>query len=379
MYQSRPFDYLYDPIYELSDKKNQPTLPLDIFFKDFPQEILEQFKCFPKKPKELPFQRMRGGGNMISYGKYQKMYCAKGTNACNSPKFDGFPEIVDIVFPEKPCKYKVPKPSPRKKWKAVQTALRKDQTQTEMYSPPVLETGSAKLEVNTVAAFIQPNDCIGMFEIRTIERARRRLEYENCLMKVMSAKDSAKALVLLEAFEWEEWIAREEDIANCQNLRMEIMLEMFFEREEKNRSNQETRFKLGVKKISKEANEAFQKRQIQYLRDKRRLDDKFSGLRQYKHLSTLEHFTNKASEFYSPLVRHGRNPRYSHFAPRVPKFDERMAALDVNINFKDVVCKFHKFNEFSIPKSKTQKKVLLSEKVLHELQYSCKVGFRLRF
>lgn len=374
MHQSRPFDYLYDPVYEICDKKSRPTLPTDFFFKDIPPETLEQFKYFPPKPKRLPFQRLRGGGNVI-YRKYQQLDCSKVSKECITLKPKNIPEVVEIVFPEKPCKDKVRrKPSPRQKQKYVQTFLRKSQIQTKMYSPPILETGHLQLEVNTVAAFIKPDDLIGMFEIRTIERARRRMEYENCLKKLMSAKDNTKALVLLEAFEWEEWLAREEDIANCQNLRMEIMLEMFFNREDKNRTTQATRFQLGVEKISNEANKDFQKRQIQYMRDKRRLDAKFSGLKKYKKPPTVEQFTNKASELYSPLIRHGPNPGNSNLVPRLAKFEERIGALDVNINFKNLVCKFSKYTEWAVPKAAASSKPLLSEKVLFELQNSCKVS-----
>lgn len=374
MSKCRPFDYLYDPIYEISDKKQLPTLPADIFFKDYPKEILEQFKCFPREPRKLPFQRLRGGGNIITYRKYQEIDCSKIRKDCVSLKSKNFPEVIEIVFPEKPCVQVSKKPSPRIKQKQMQTIYRKEAVLTQMFIPPVLETGAENLEVNTVAAFINPDDLIGMFEVRTIERARRRLEYENCLKTVMTGKESAKAMILLEAFEWEEWIAREEDIANCQNLRMEIMIEMFFKREEKTQTNHEKRFKLGVEKISREANKAFEKRQIEYLRAKRRLDAKYTGQRKYAPTSKLEQFTNKASEFYGPIIRHGSNPNRSHFQPKLIKFNERIDALNVKINFEKTKCEYRKFKDIRVPKGLCPK-LKLSEKMLDELQEGCKVGF----
>lgn len=372
MPESRSFDHLYDPVYEICDKKSLPTLPTDVFFKDVPQSILEQWKFCSPKLKELPFQRLKGGGNIVSYRKYQAIDCSKVSKDCISLVPKNIPEIVDIVFPEKVQTPKRPHKSPNRKRKSAQTILRNQQTLTKMYEPEVAETGHITLEVNTVAAFIKPDDLIGMFEVRTIERARRRREYEDCLKKVLSEKDNAKAMLLLEAFEWEEWLAREEDIANCQNLRMEIMIKMFLKREDKNRMSQETRFKLGVEKITIEANKDFQKRQIQYLRDKRRLEAKHTGYRKYKRETPLEQYTNKASGFYGPQIRHGLNAGNNHFKPMIKKFDERIEALDAKINYKNIACKFEKINEFAVPKS--AKLTSLSEKVLYELQDSFKVS-----
>lgn len=57
--------------------------------------------------------------------------------------------------------------------------------------------------------------------------------WENALPPIESADDIPSRAAALEAFEWEEWLAREKEINECQQARLKIVADLMAKRETK--------------------------------------------------------------------------------------------------------------------------------------------------
>lgn len=89
-------------------------------------------------------------------------------------------------------------------------------------------------ELIHVANLIHDNDKLpGIFEVEIVERARKRREWESSLPPIKTFRDWNKRRCVLEAFEWEEWVARETEIEHYQSIRFLIVKEMMVDRKEK--------------------------------------------------------------------------------------------------------------------------------------------------
>lgn len=370
--ESRMFDCMYDPAYIVSGEadrvKAQRTAlsisapigvsPIyNLMFSDLPancrQDTWKAVNPLPTSLGELPFQRLSGGYDSKPYKQY------KSTDCCGSDRANYFhyptnvPQVINVQFePEKPVIKKVPK-VPFSKNKGLQSMFRETSMQTLTFEPEVLEAFK-NLEINTIASFIQPSDKIGMFEVRTILRARRRREYEECLSKIHKFKDKQKGIFILEAFEWEEWIAREEDIYNCQMLRLEFVKKALQDRENKFQTNGRIRLINQTLKISEENKKKLSQNNREYARSLRKLQMKHFGNSKYLYESPYEGLMNPSSDFIAPVMRYGSNPNRRHFLPRKKKFDARIDDLEKKIRESgySLDCPLIKLKNMSAPKQR---------------------------
>lgn len=88
-------------------------------------------------------------------------------------------------------------------------------------------------EVVYIADMIDSVTYPGLREIEIIERARKRRSWEMALPPIMVAEEIPSRVAAVEAFEWEEWIAREKDINECQQARLKIVADLIAKREKK--------------------------------------------------------------------------------------------------------------------------------------------------
>lgn len=114
-----------------------------------------------------------------------------------------------------------------------QTKFRESSAQTDAWLPDSkLRDGEICVpEIAFVNCEIQP----GLREVEAIERARIRREWENQL-PAMTQDQFPLRIAQLEAFEWENWIAREREINENQINRMEQVEQMIENRQQMNRS-----------------------------------------------------------------------------------------------------------------------------------------------
>ena len=73
----------------------------------------------------------------------------------------------------------------------------------------------------------------GLREVEIVERARKRRSWEMVLPPIRNPEEIASRVAAVEAFEWEEWIAREKDINECQQARLKIVADIIVQREKK--------------------------------------------------------------------------------------------------------------------------------------------------
>lgn len=80
-------------------------------------------------------------------------------------------------------------------------------------------------EVAFIAEVLSTTTYPGLKEIEIIERSRKRRQWETSLPTIQGLDDITSRATALEIFEWEEWITREKEINECQNMRLKIVAE----------------------------------------------------------------------------------------------------------------------------------------------------------
>lgn len=73
----------------------------------------------------------------------------------------------------------------------------------------------------------------GLREVEIVERARKRRRWEMALPPIEAPEEIPSRVAAVEVFEWEEWIAREKDINECQQARLKIVADLIAKREQK--------------------------------------------------------------------------------------------------------------------------------------------------
>jgi hypothetical protein len=92
-------------------------------------------------------------------------------------------------------------------------------------------------EIIQVTADIDTVTYPGLKEVEIIERSRKRRQWEMSLPPIKAVEEIASRVTALEAFEWQEWIAREKDINEFQQARLKIVSDLIAKREQRYQSN----------------------------------------------------------------------------------------------------------------------------------------------
>jgi len=94
--------------------------------------------------------------------------------------------------------------------------------------PEVLETRNfKKLELFSLPSVLPGSNKPGLHEVEVLERARKRwafsdalkVHFQRLLCEARKVAIKTEYKEILEAFEWEQWIQREEDIQECQTIK----------------------------------------------------------------------------------------------------------------------------------------------------------------
>lgn len=113
-------------------------------------------------------------------------------------------------------------------------------------------------EVVYVAELIQGNGVPGVNEAEIVEKARKRREWEKLLPPISSTNEWNKRRIILEVFEWEEWLTREDEIEACQILRMKIVQNMVDNRKQLHRTKSEQMIENSAKRIEAQVEKKIQ-------------------------------------------------------------------------------------------------------------------------
>lgn len=285
-------------------------------------------------------------------------------------KCDYFPKFVD----QRPFKDQT-----------TQTLYRESSAQTVAYLPEIIDKEQDEnLELFNLAGLLPGDKPPGLYEVEILERARKRWAFNkalrtNFMKQLHEARESAiesKYRPILEAFEWEQWIEREEHIQECQMMRLEIVIRMFDKREKDMHTASKTRIEEACQRIEKRRQRGLTKNEIQYQRAMRRLQIEHSGTsRRWKKQSPMQALGSPCSEFYGPLMRHGVDPARRNFVGDGRKaFDMRIDNLEKRVNMDKLECPFTKLKEWSKPKEyvKEYEQNFCSDKHLQKLYESLK-------
>ncbi|XP_034668114.1 uncharacterized protein LOC117901463 isoform X4 [Drosophila subobscura] len=287
-----------------------------------------------------------------------------------SNKCDFFPKYVD----KRPFKEQ-----------GTQTLYRESSAQTVAYLPEVMDKEmNEHLELFTLPSLLPGDKPPGLHEVEILERSRKRWNFKkavkvNFLKQLHEAREltmKTKYKSILEAFEWESWIEREEYIQECQRMRLEIVIKMFDKREKEMHTASKTRMEMACERIEKSRQRGLHKNEIEYQRGKRRNDVQLAKTsRRWQKQSPMYALGSPCSEFYGPLIRHGVDPARRNFPGTNRKaFDIRMDDLEKRVNVNNLTCPFRKLKEWSKPKKYVQEyeQNFCSDKNLQKLYESLK-------
>lgn len=163
---------------------------------------------------------------------------------------------LNVTSPPNACeRYDPVETSKKEPFQSVgcQTLYRESSAQTKPFLPqPVVKDGSETPEVMDIVDLIHGDGLPGIHEAEIVERARRRRKCEATLKKSGTDEEWNNRRVMLEAIEWEDWLARENDIEHCQQLRLEIVKNIMNNRHGIIRQNSALKMGSSVKRLEEE-------------------------------------------------------------------------------------------------------------------------------
>ncbi|XP_047118419.1 cilia- and flagella-associated protein 91-like [Schistocerca piceifrons] len=197
----------------------------------------------------------------------------------------------------------------------VQTEYRDTAAQTNPWAPPYFTSGEGSTpEILTLAMLSWENGLpAGMHEVEIIERLRIKRAWEKVLPPMDNPENIQKRKDILEAIERDEWSFREKEIETIHQMRLDlakhhldevqkILSTKMADRLERLRRLKEKEKEIKTTKINIETNRAL-----------RKLTNKHKGVSmRYRKPNVIDEYTDKTSEFYGPLMRHGENPKRRH-------------------------------------------------------------------
>lgn len=156
----------------------------------------------------------------------------------------------------------------------------------------------------------------GVTEAELVARARKRRAWEKSLAPIASADDWQRRRVVLEAFEWEEWVGRENRIEYCQRLRLALVQRLMHERQQRQRTACGDRVEALRQRLDAERAKRLAQLQTKHRRLQRRLSDQHKQLqKKYAPVDVITEHIDRSSSLYAPQSRFGTNPKHRSFVP----------------------------------------------------------------
>lgn len=124
------------------------------------------------------------------------------------------------------------KPQPKLRTVSCQTIFREQSAQTKPYLPQIrYYPGIERTELFQIASTIDIESPADLGEIKAINRRRKRMECAKIVNQSTNIPNEIEKRHICETLEWEEWLARENDIENTQSLRLQTVEEMLKQRD----------------------------------------------------------------------------------------------------------------------------------------------------
>ncbi|XP_049534532.1 cilia- and flagella-associated protein 91-like [Anopheles darlingi] len=302
---SRAFDHIYDPLYVASDRKDvcranhaalARTAPIGIFpvyqsmFSELPRLTRNHYVMhrnplpyFPEvhiSPLRLPHPATVAADTSKVLGSERpKFFCHPnmGETGCNVRYAADHTEEeycgCDGYEPEHGADQRG---APRFREVASQTMYRESSAQTQPWMPTAVlkESVMPAAEIVYVAEMLQHTRFPGVNEVEIVERARRKRTWEYALGSCDSIDEWRQQKLMLQIFEWEEWVARERQIDRYQMLRLQLVVKIMEKRERDTHQATEGKMENTKRRINKARNDAMHKLEVTFERNLRKLERK---------------------------------------------------------------------------------------------------------
>lgn len=134
-----------------------------------------------------------------------------------------------------------------------QTVYREQSAQTKPFLPDVIvRDGSRTPEIMRYVNLYEADGVPGVYEVEIVERARKRRKCEAMLKSGMNGCDWKRGKTMLEAVEWMDWLAREKDLEQCQQLRLEIVEKLLDDRHRNIRESSSAKIECSLRRLETE-------------------------------------------------------------------------------------------------------------------------------
>lgn len=197
-----------------------------------------------------------------------------------------------------------------KKSVAVQTIYRESQTQTDPYTADYITTpGQADPEVLSIAHLTYGNGLpAGLEEIQLIQRLREKRAFEESLPVATDEASLALRKQKLEEREHAEWAAREEDLKQEQQARLQVLIDALKARHDKENMLNEERINLVRTQAMQKRDAALESIHKERLKGQRALlrarQPQSKGVKR----DIISETADFGSSLYAPIARDGKLP-----------------------------------------------------------------------
>ncbi|XP_017771100.1 PREDICTED: protein MAATS1-like [Nicrophorus vespilloides] len=372
MKAGRPNDYMYDSAFVLSGPKDYYKHAVNSRIAQAKYAVCPIFPTMFSDMKNYPRKQyvMRRTGSIAPYtdkthdGKTLRKSILSGTDRY---KYYHNPVVSEATISTVPkldvsCFYEIdaekdqsqdqPKVDNTKKNVKVQTVYRATSAQTSPWEPDyTIAEGDPellKLEFLKWGCGLP----VGVHEVSLIERARMKRAWEKSMGPITDQKGFNARKGIIEEIERNQWLFREQEIQDIQNLRMELLEQMLNEIQQKSKCRNEKKMRMFCDTKLKEKQEKLSKLHKNCNREKRRLEFNYKGiLSKYGHVNVFDEHADYKSELYVPLIRHGTNPKYAHqiITESIMKYKPQYYSVEVYDTMPDGLVDCPKIKNVKLP------------------------------
>ncbi|CAH2016773.1 unnamed protein product [Acanthoscelides obtectus] len=337
----RPHDFMYDPIFtvsgpadhykaaiaaKMSTAKFQICPIFPNMFSDLPSRPRVQYvrrrptlKAPPPFKRRLPSEptdpRLQRQPDVLGKDRL-KFFCP----IINFPTKEALPYVAFQTYKIEriPKKEKIKKAATAKTLTfdvGTETDYRESGAQTDPWEPPYVVVGDGDPEVLKLE-FLKWGSGLpaGVREVQLIERARMKAAWEKVIQPNVNDENSlVQFRDYLEALERDEWAFREQEIAEVQELRLQLLENMLDEIHEKSHTRTEMKMNSFIERQNALKEEKLSKIRKQAAREMRKLEAQKRGFNpRYHRVNIIDEHADKKSEIYGPYMRHGEHPKRWH-------------------------------------------------------------------
>ncbi|XP_049733282.1 cilia- and flagella-associated protein 91 isoform X1 [Elephas maximus indicus] len=349
---SRPYDFLYDPLFIVSSEKDhaqanlQATLVRNKLRKvprfrtmfsnliHYPRYSLNWDKSDPVPPfisrewKGYEEQRKEALRQLAasdpSFQMPKEVYEDPEVTGKNRYKYferPFFPFCKQIpftiaysvtkaepyTFPPASTKYP---PIPSKCAVGTQTDYRDSEVQTDPYSPEYVVCQDSVPELLTLATLTWGRGLpAGQAEVEMIERAREKRTWEATLPLLTDTTQYEKRRRMMNAMERKEWAFREQEIQKLQDIRLEVLKQLLKKREENQNEVNMKNLNAQWSKLQEAKEAKVAKIQRAHVSAIRKLVGKGKNVEgKLERRNIIKDYSDYASQTYGPLSRLGHFP-----------------------------------------------------------------------